>query len=147
MIKQTIRIRNAEPKDADTLFLMGIQEEGFAVSSKTRFYGKDYLRDWIENSGEDILLVAEVENEIVGFLFCRLNRSAWAMLENIAVLPSERKQGVATLLLKECLRQLHSKGIDYIAGMVRDENNSLGFFLKSGFSCGNKFIWIERQVG
>jgi ribosomal protein S18 acetylase RimI-like enzyme len=117
MIARTIR--DAESRDIDTLYKMGIVEEGFAVSPHVRFYEKDYLKDWVENPDNDILLVSEMSNEIVWFLFCRLNRNAWAMLENIAVNPSVRRQGVGTALLEECLRRLRVKGIKYIASIVR----------------------------
>ncbi len=60
MIPDIVRIRDAELQDVDALYNMGIVEEGFAVSSRSRFY------------------------------FCRVNRNDWAMLENIAVSASVR---------------------------------------------------------
>jgi len=145
MITPSVIIREAKPRDVDILYEMGIVEEGFVLSPRTRFYGKNYLRSWVGNPGDDILLVAEIANEIVGFLFCRLIRGTWAMLENIAVSPEKRKQGVGTLLIEECFRQLLAKGINYTAGIVKEENSNAEFFVKKGFSFGNRFVWIERH--
>lgn len=141
-----VLIRDAKPEDLETLYEMGIAEEGFAVSSQSRFYTKDYLRDWIRSPGDDVLLVAEIREQIVGFLFCRVNRNDWAMLENIAVDSSVRRLGIGTALLTECLRKLRTRGISYIAGIVREGNNSLDFFVHNGFSIGNRFIWIEKHL-
>jgi ribosomal protein S18 acetylase RimI-like enzyme len=146
MVPGGIRIRNAESGDADTLYAMGVTEEGFAVSSESRFYTKDYLENWITNPEDDVLLVAEARNAIVGFLFCRVNHNDWAMLENIAVSTSSRRQGTGTALLRECLRRLRERGIDYIAGIVREGNSNLDFFLSSGFVPGHRFVWIERCI-
>jgi len=147
MSTQVVIIREPGPKDVNVLYEMGITEEAFAVSSGTRFYQERYLANWIARPDNDILLVAEMENEIVGFLFCRVNRHAWAMLENIAVRPAKRKQGIGTTLLKECLKRLQAKGINYVASIVREGNNaSIEFLTNKGFSLGNRFVWIEKHV-
>lgn len=147
MIPDDVKIRDAESRDVGTLYKMGIVEEGFAVSSQSRFYTKNYLKDWIENPDNDVLLVAEIQNEIVGFLFCRVNRNYWAMLENIAVSTSVRRQGIGTALLTECLKRLRARGINYIAGIVRESNSNIEFFINKGFSMGNRFVWIEKHTG
>jgi len=146
MIPDDVKIRDAQSRDVDALYKMGIVEEGFAVSSQSRFYTENYLKDWIENPDNDVLLVAEMQNEIVGFLFCRVNRNDWAMLENIAVSTSVRRQGICTALLTECLKRLHAGGINYIAGIVREDNSNIKFFVNQGFSLGNRFVWIEKHI-
>lgn len=141
-----IKIRPATLADADVIYEMGSKEESFAVSPKARFYEEDDLRNWIENPGRDILLVAEIENEIVGFLFCRIIRNSWAMLDNILVSALRRKQRVGTHLLQKCLDLLKHKGIRYVGAIAR-EGNDLEFFInKGGFESGYKFIWIEKYL-
>jgi len=137
-------IRKAEPSDVDKLYDMGIKENGFVLSTQTRFYTRDYLEKWLQNPQSDILLVAEKDGEIIGFLFCRVFHDSWAMLDNIMVSHSWRRRGIGTALLKECLNKLRMKKVQYIAGIVKEDNESINFFLKNEFLKGNKFIWIEK---
>lgn len=142
----SVKIRNAKPTDTDIIYKIGVKENAFAVSSMTKFYEKHYLRNWINSPDGDILLVAEMGNQIVGFLFCRVIHRTWAMLENIAVVPSKRRQGIGSLLLDECIKRLRSNRINYLAGILREGNRSTEFFIRRGFSFGNRFVWIERTM-
>ncbi len=140
-------IRVAKTEDIDAIYEIGINEEGFLLSKNTKFYGKNFLKNWIKNPYNDILIVAQFKDKIVGFLFCRIIRNSWAILENIAVIPQKRMMKVGSLLLEVCLNLLLDNGIDYISGIIREGNKNEKFFGKKGFSFGNKFVWIEKYIG
>jgi len=111
------KIRDARPSDLEEIYRIGLLEEGFAVSSETRFYGKKYLEEWLKNQQNSILLVAE----------------------------SQRKIGAGTALLKEVQKRLKKKSIGYMAGWVRKEDKATqGFLQKHGFQKGYPFIWVEK---
>jgi len=142
----SINIRDAKSGDIDTLYEIGISEYGFIVSSQSRFYSKEYLKAWFASQGDDVLLVAEYEDEIVGFLFCVVIHNISAVLQNIAVISSHRKNGIGSLLLEECINRLRQKDINSISGIVREGNKNLPFFTDNNFDIGNKFIWIEKSL-
>jgi len=129
-----VKIRKAEPKDLEEIYRLGLSEEGFAVSPRTRFYGKEYLKNWLKDSGDDILLVAKVDRVIAGFLFCTIMVGKWAMGENLVVAKGKRDRGIGTALQNECARRLKRKGIDYMGAWVRDGNQVvMKFLVKKGF--------------
>ncbi len=142
-----IKIRQAREKDLEVIYRIGLCEEGSAVSPKTRFYGKEYIRRWLKNLGEEILLIGEIDGKVGGFIFCSLMQNTWAMLENLVVAPWARGKGLGAAFLKELLRQLNERGIDYIGSWVRAENKeALKFLEKRGFRRGYQFLWIEKMT-
>lgn len=146
-LKKKIKIREAKIGDLEAIYRIGLLEEGFAVSSETRFYGKGYLKNWIENPGDDILLVAEFDDKVVGFAFASAMINKWVIWENLAVAERAQGQGVGKALAKEVFRRIKERGIDYIAGWVRVENKVIRKFLKKkGFEEGFKFIWVEKKT-
>lgn len=147
MRRAKILVREARVKDLEAIYQIGLIEEGFAVSLDTRFYGRDYIRDWIKNPGEDVLLVAEIKGEVVGFAFTSIMIGRWAMWENLAVVKEAQGQGVGEALTEEALKRIKRKGIDYIAGWIRRENDpALEFLKKQGFKEGYEFVWVERKT-
>jgi ribosomal protein S18 acetylase RimI-like enzyme len=139
------KIRKAHPKDLEEIYRIGLLEESFAVSSETRFYGKKYLANWLKNQEDSILLVAESQRKIAGFIFVNIMFNKWAMIENLMVIESMRKQEVGTILLKEVQKRLKKKKINYMASWTRKENRVIQTFLrKHGFIKGYPFIWMEK---
>jgi len=139
------KIRDARPGDLEEIYRIGLLEEGFAVSSETRFYGKKYLEEWLKNQQNSILLVAESQRKIVGFIFVNIMIDKWAMIEDLTVVESMRRQGAGTALLKEVQKRLKKKSIGYMAGWVRKEDKATqGFLQKHGFQKGYPFIWVEK---
>ena len=86
-------IRKATSKDIQAILM--IERLG------TNSWKEDFFMDEIKNPAS-ILLVAEQDNVILGFV------TAWLVcdeiqLNNIAVLPNYRRQGIAEALLKEMM--------------------------------------------
>jgi len=139
------KIRDARPGDLEEIYRIGLLEEGFAVSSQTRFYGKKYLEEWLKNQQDSILSVAESQGKIGGFIFVNIMIGRWAIIENLIVIESMRKQGAGTALLKEIQKRLKKKNIGYVASWVRKEDKATqGFLQKHGFQKGYSFIWVEK---
>ena len=91
-------------------------------------------------SGE--VFVAVVDNAIVGtytiYICENLTRAAqpFALVENVICLPSHRRQGVGTALMKHAESYARSKGCFKVAlqsGAHREVNRS--FYESCGFSC------------
>ncbi len=80
------------------------------------------------------LWVLEKNGEILGYI-CFWVVAGEAHLANLAVRPAYRRQGLATWMLKTCIRFLKSRGIERILLEVREKNTSAqGLYQKLGFS-------------
>lgn len=142
-----VMIRDLKVKDLNQFYKKGVLCEDFSMEEETGFYGKSYLVSWINNKRDDILLVAEKEGEVIGFLFCQVKFKIWAMGENIYVAKRESGSGVDQLLFDECQKRLREKyGIDYIAWFVRPGSFEEQFVKKMGFEKGNQFFWWESKT-
>jgi ribosomal protein S18 acetylase RimI-like enzyme len=141
-----IIVRRTEPRDAISIHGLGVIEDGFAVSPWSRFYLLDDLQQWIARPEDDILLSAEHNDVLVGFLLCRVVRRSWAMLENLEVHPSYRNRGIGHRLLDDCVQQLRRRQIVSLHGLVREDNQAIRFFTDNDFIPGYRFRWIERRL-
>lgn len=139
-------IRDAVPDDAAAIYELGIDEPGFQVTESFGFYAYDDLVEWLREPGDDILRVAVDDDQLIGFLFCRLVRPRAAILENIAVVEPLRHQGVGLALLRDALRRLQKQRVKSVHGLVRTMNPSLGFFEHAGFELGHPFMWISLSL-
>jgi len=93
---------------------------------------KDRVRRFMENP-DNIVLVAEEENQIVGFV----EGNVWAGVSYIAfigVRPEHRGRGIGTNLLKEYIRRSRERGAHkvYVWTQV-DLKSAIKLYLSAGF--------------
>lgn len=68
-------IRKMADRDIEAVYEPGKQAFEFAVvPGPPRFWQKEQLRHWLQNP-PDVLLVAEQDNQIVGFILSQLHQS------------------------------------------------------------------------
>ena len=120
-------IRKAEPKDIQAILTI----ERLGINS----WKEDFFVDEIKNP-LSVLLVAERDDVIVGFV------TAWLVhdeiqLNNIAVLPEYRRQGIAEVLIKEMV--FFFKNAKKIILEVNENNTAAKeFYKKLGFTVNGK---------
>ena len=133
-------------KDIDKVYNLGINIKEFSVSSSSRFWNKEELTNWLNNKN-DILLIAEDKNQIIGFLFCKFHKETEnAIIDNIFVRKDYRNKKVGTKLMEVCLKKL-SKSCTYVYTLVKPNNKrSINFFKEMGFKIGFKFLWMEKKL-
>ena len=117
-----IVVRDLTEQDIDQIYKPGVLNQDFQVG-ETGFYDQKYLTAWLKQKNDDILLVANKDGQIVGFLFCRVMFRTWAMGENIMVLPKDKDVGVDEALFAECQKRLGKLGIDDIDWLARPDSN------------------------
>lgn len=85
---------------------------------------------WSENSLREMLtsetarfFVAVVDDEIVGYMGTHIVCES-AFVDNIAVFPQYRRQGVAKALLNHVFTMVQANGVDFISLEVRPSNTS-----------------------
>ena len=131
--------------DVPTVLQTAQEVDGFKISEEIGFWSKEQLELWVK--GDDILLVAEAEGKIVGFVLTAHHKPTGKVtLENQLVLPEFRGKGVARALMDEMERRLKEKGATYIHFLVKDTNTYFNHYKKIGYDTGHKFVWFGKFI-
>jgi len=138
-------IRTAEQRDVNHVYKIGTTYPDFAVSKRIRFYTKSEVREFIHKKSENILLVAEQDNNIIGFLSCKIMSHNWAMIDNLFIIPKYRGFGNGRALLEACLNKLKKRKIDYVTRLIKLEKFSKRYPLM-GFKPESKYIWVDEFI-
>ncbi|MDP3953216.1 MAG: GNAT family N-acetyltransferase [bacterium] len=141
----SLRIRDTKLEDIDQIYKMGKGAPEFTVSDSSSFWEKGDLERWVKDKGEDILLVAELENKIVGFVLAKYHKTTrLRTITNIFVKEAYRGKGIGTKLLEKTKSQLLNKGATYLYALIKKQNDpSLGLFKSAGFMEGYDMTWEE----
>ena len=149
-MKQGVHVRFAEKKDILKIYQLGKSTSELSFSKKFPFHERGELREFIGNKKENIFLVAEHGEVIVGFIFAKIiayGSGGWCMLDNLAVDKRFRNQGIGSLLLDETYKQTRKKGVNYVQVLVEESHRNTRKFWKSkGFKETKTFIWAERTI-
>lgn len=96
----------------------------------------------VEDS-DSLVIVAEIENKIVGFLYAVIEKDEgddWSnsyrriSIEEISVFPAFTKQGIGTLLMKNVENWAKDKKINDLTALVYDFNKkALAFYDKNNY--------------
>jgi len=141
-----MKIRKAVLSDVKAIFNLGKSVDEFQVSDEVvTFWPEDILKNCI-NSETSLLLVAEFNDQISGFIIINYNPSfKKAIIENIYVCPKFRKQGIGRQLLNSALAEIQRFGCEYVCAVVEEKNNAaIEFYTKSGFSKGIGCVWLDK---
>ncbi len=77
-------------------------------------------------------LAAVRGNELVGYLVCSRYETVWHLM-NIAVDPSERRQGVATLLLEQLFARIDDESARYTLEVRPSNAAAIALYQRFGF--------------
>lgn len=138
-------VRDMRLRDIDQIYEIGKGAPEFTVSDSSSFWEKEDLKRWVKDKEEDILLVAEIENEIVGFVLAKYHKATrLSTITNIFVKETHRGKGIGTRLLEETKSRLLNKGTTYLYALIGKQNDpSLGLFKSAGFTEGYDMTWVE----
>ncbi|OGY56724.1 MAG: hypothetical protein A2Y84_01370 [Candidatus Colwellbacteria bacterium RBG_13_48_8] len=141
----SLHIRDMELSDVDQVYEMGKETPEFTVSDSPGFWGKEDLERWVKDKREDVLLVAEVEDKIVGFVLAKYHKATrLGTITNIFVKGTHRGRGIGGTLLEKTKSQLLNKGATYLYALIKEQNDpSLGLFRSAGFAEGYDMTWVE----
>lgn len=143
-----MQIRKAGAKDVDAIYDLGRAVPQFAVNEETiTFWPKDILGQAVA-SDDTIVLVAEADQHIVGFIIANLNVSLRkAIIENVYVRPENRDAGTGSKLLDELLTSLGGTGIEYVSTLIPlDADSATHLYVEAGFSKGESFLWLDKPL-
>lgn len=144
------KIRCAQKRDVNNIFNLGCKLEGSLKASKQKgehFHDKSEFLKFIKNPKDNVLLVAEIDNKFIGFIYAEIRDGNWCSIDNIAVDKKYQGLGIGTKLLNELYRILRKKKINYIQLLVEKNHKQTQKFWKSkGFKEGKTFIWFDRYL-
>lgn len=98
------------------------------------------------NRNPETCFVAEIENVIVGVIIVG-NDGRRGYIYHTAVNPLYRKQGIAKILVKAAMNALQKSGINKVALVVFDRNETGNdFWEKMGFTVRNDLIYRNKAL-
>ena len=112
---------------------------------------KENYATWLQAS-EAYLLIAEVEQQIVGYAMVRptTGSTTWRVdkimeIETLAVLPESRGQEVGRQLVDQVMADAAEQGIDEVVLLVVSTNEeAIGFYERQGFE--PQYLHMHRKL-
>jgi GNAT superfamily N-acetyltransferase len=146
ILASDIHVRAATVDDVELLHRFSIdlatyEDEPQAVTSTPQ----TLARDGFGKDPQFAALIAERAGQPVGYALYTFNYSVWTgargiFIEDIWVVPRERRGGVARALMQALARECAAKGFGRIDLNVLDWNPARGFYEKLGFR------WIRNWL-
>ena len=142
-----IKLRRAKRKDVNAVFSLGKKTPELNFQKNIHFHEKSELLEWVKHSKDNVFIVAECEKKIVGFLYAKIVSHDWCILDNIAVLPSFRGNGVGRLLLNYFYNVMKQNKVTYVGLLVEPRHKkAISFWEKNNFKRGKNFIWYGKKI-
>jgi len=144
------KIRKAKLQDVSIIYNLGKKIVELDFSKTMHFHDKPELKDFIRREKTNIMIVAEKEKQVVGFLYAHIIDTCaggWCMLDNIAVGKEFRKQGIGTALLNGLYHELKRRKVSYVQ-ILEDAHRkkTKKFWKHKGFKAEKKFVWADRML-
>lgn len=107
---------------------------------------KNYIvNNWFENlynMENNVLYVAKENEEIVGYIYCKINtgengptNNLEALIDGLYVLEEYRKKGIATALINKAKQWCRNKNVKYIMiNVLEDNKTALNLYSKLNFT-------------
>lgn len=117
------------------------------------------LRVYIEDFGQrkdDCCLVAEYEGKVTGAVWTRIMNDYGHVDDNtpslsVSLYPGYRHRGIGTLLMKEMIAWLGSKGYAQVSLSVQKANYAVGLYKRLGFvtvrETEEEYVMVKRLCG
>lgn len=138
-------IRKMRPEDVEEIYNMGKDTPEFAVSDSSSFWERDELESWIKGCVDDVLLVAEIDGKIAGFILTKYHKltKTGGFIDTL-VKEEYRRRGIGEALVNEAKTKLLDKGATYLYATIQATNSvSKNLFKSAGFSKGYNMTWME----
>lgn len=143
-----MKIRRGKLSDAkEILFLLRSTPE-LQGGEKEQIYTPDFVRGTITDKNRELILVAEENKRLIGFLSAELwKHKGYSFLSDIFILPKFRDKGVASRLYAKYEKILRRLKIKIITALVLVSNKRMqGWCKKHGIMKGNRFYFYEKRV-
>jgi len=140
-----MNIRPMNKSDVAAVRALGVDQKEFSTASGS-FWTHEQLEGWCE-SPDDVLLVVEDNERIVGFSFYATHvptgKVTW---ENLYVDPSARGKDTGKSLIQEAHKRLKEKGYSYVVlqNNSEDQERFASYLKQFGFKSGERVLWMDQ---
>ncbi len=144
-----MKIRDAKVSDAGIVMDMLIRTPELQGSGEMdAVYSNDYVLDCIKDKEMNVVLLAEVDNEVVGMLIAETwKKKKYSFLVNFVVMPEYRNKGIGNKLYSEYETYCKKKKLKTITALVQMSNKKmLSFCNKKGFKTGHRLFFLEKDI-
>jgi ribosomal protein S18 acetylase RimI-like enzyme len=144
-----LKIRKAKSSDARPIYVLGKRIHQLDFSSKYPFHELSEIKEFISAPKENVVLVAEYEGRIVGFVVAKIlahSAGGWCMLDNLGVDPKHRRKGLGNRMLKALYNEIKARKIKYVQILESKNKQARRFWKKEGFKETKTFIWAEKTI-
>jgi ribosomal protein S18 acetylase RimI-like enzyme len=140
--KSKIKIRDLRIDDYDNLIKLWENAE-LPYKPRGRDTRENINRELIGDTA--VFLVAEVDGELIGSVFgTHDGRKGW--INRLAVAPKYRQKGIAAILVREVEKRIYDRGIEIIACLIEDWNeSSMAAFQKMGYKRHEDITYLSKR--
>lgn len=144
-----MNIRKAEPRDRESLGRLGamlmhahyaFDPQRFLAPGKGAEHGYGAFLSGMIDSEDNMVLVAEENDRIIGYVFATLEPLSWkelrgpsGFIHDVAVAEEARGRGVATKLLESAIAWLRDRRTPRVILWTASANEAHSLFAKLGF--------------
>jgi len=142
-----INIRSFHEDDAKEVYAMLESTEEVHVAGLT--YSEKAVQDWNITRAQDVILVAEVNGKVVGFVAAKIgDPEPWgAYIDSLIVKDGYRGRGIGQQLLDECTSSLKSRGVVFAHLHVRSGfPRTINFWEKNSFKGKEPLLWMYKEI-
>jgi len=142
-----IKIRPFHESDAREVYAMLESTEEVHVAGLT--YSEKAVRGWNVTRARDVILVAEVNGPVVGFIASKFGdpELGGAYIDCLIVKPKYRGKGIGQHLLEQCISSLKDRGVVFVHLHVRsDFPRTVNFWEKNGFEGKEPLLWMYKEI-
>ena len=135
-----LNIRLATPSD-----IPAIQDLEKRADTAAHWSDETYQKLLVANAGERVVLVADHNGSVSGFLVVRAGQHEWE-LENVVVDLNIRRRGIASALIHNLVERAREADVEHIFLEVRQSNVSArSLYAKTGFvECGRRSRYYQK---
>lgn len=140
-------IREMKFEDIPILVRWGNMTPELWGSDDGKWYSQKGLELMLTHKGDDIRLVAEEDEKLVGMCLSRY-MFEWYYCETLYVDRPYRGRGIATVLLAEMEKMAKKKeSVTVIMFDVKADNaEAISIYKKLGFKESYKELWVEKRL-
>jgi len=142
-----MKIRKGNISDFDSLFRFLNETPELQAGEEGNTYTKEWVNAVLTDTERDLVLIAEENNKIIGFLMAELwPKKGYSFFSDIFVVPEFRRKGVATKLLGEYEKIVRHQKMNRIMSWVLTNNKKMHNFMKNnGFKKEYSFYLYEKK--
>ena len=140
-------IRAMLPRDAKAVAKLWRSTKELWPDDKIKFQSEKSLKEWLSDKGNDLLIVYEKNQKIIGFLTATVLPYKSACIDDLAVVPVQRGKGIAGELHDYAIKYFKNKKVEFVYCWVKGESqSSRRFWKKKGFNEGKSFVFAWKTI-